>query len=78
MCKIIYLLVQIKRKDTTVLLDLPAAFDTADHMIFLHHFKNINIKGLVPDWFTSYCSGHTEALPTLNSRCNQIQIANVE
>ena len=58
------ILTSINNKEVTllVLLDLSAAFDTVDHAILLHRLKNIEITGLVHDWFSSYLSGRTQAV----------------
>ena len=45
-----------------VLLDLSSAFDTVDHAVLLNRLKNIGITGLVHVWFSSYLSGHTQAV----------------
>ena len=47
-------------------LDLPAAFDTVDHHIFLQRLQHsYGITGLVRQWFESYLVGRRQSSPAL-------------
>ena len=45
------------------ILDLSAAFDTADHDILLHRLEhNFDFQGTTLAWFGSYLSGRTQTV----------------
>ena len=53
-----------KQQVSCLFLDLSAAFDTLDHSILLHHISTwYGISSISLQWFTSYLSSRTSAIP---------------
>ena len=61
-----------KKYEIGVFLDLKKAFDTVSHKILLMKLKKLGITDISLKWFTSYLSGRSQYTEINNSKSGEL------